>query len=367
MRKTYKNLETFNTHSMGEEAVLSLVTGREKIIATIRQVIENNIQSKTMQHLILTGARGMGKSFLLRYFQIVLAKEVRQDTHIDYILFPEEQRNIKKPSAFIYEILQRMSAGEEKFRNSFDFKEKPGEWENAVEKLNLRIKEKSQKYPNYLLIIAVENFDISLAQAFSGKVNNSRMRKWLSATPHVMLLGATLKHDIDSNSQERLFMAFQKEELTPWREQDFIAYFEKRLAYAQESNNSTWSQERVQDVKSKLKAISKFSGGSPRLAIVLVNLVFDDDIVGVLDILEKTIESLTVYYTSILDALPAKSEFLLDAFIREGENMKQSELAELVGSKQQNIAQAFEELKRRHIIKKKLYQRRKVLPLHSGR
>ena len=337
---------------MGREAVLNLVTGREKTIKSVSRTIESNLTAEVIQHIVLTGVRGMGKSFLLRYFQIVLAEDQRKDAHIDYILFPEEQRNIKKPSAFIYEILNKMQKSKESVRSSFEFKESPGEWETAVEKLNQEIKQNRAKYPHYLLIVAVENFDVLLQSAFKDEIGNSKIRKLLNETPSLMLLGASLKYDIDTLYSRRLFMAFHKEELTPWTESDFIAYFEKRLAYAQKHLPEKFNKQNVLDLQHKLKSISKFSGGSPRISVVLTNLIFDGDVLSVLDLLEKMIEEFTVYYTTILDALPPKSELLLDVFIKNGENMTQSELAKLVDSEQSKISQAFKELTRSHIVKK---------------
>ena len=68
-----RNIEKFNTHSMTEETILSVVTGREMLIQNLSTIIQENIQQpRTIQHVVLIGPRGMGKSFMLRYFQIIL-------------------------------------------------------------------------------------------------------------------------------------------------------------------------------------------------------------------------------------------------------------------------------------------------------
>ena len=101
-----KKLEKFNTLSMSEEVVLSVSTGRDKLIATISKIINDNLfKPNNMQHVVLTGPRGMGKSFLIRYFQIITQKWDIKNSFIDFALLPEEQHNINLPSQFIDELL----------------------------------------------------------------------------------------------------------------------------------------------------------------------------------------------------------------------------------------------------------------------
>ena len=94
-------------------------------------------------------------------------------------------------------------------------------------------------------------------------------------------------------------------------------------------------------MKAKLKALSQFTGGSPRMAVVLTNLLLDDDLISTVKTLFGLIDDLTPYYQDLTKSIPPKSKILFDTLIRKGENLSQSELAKMVGATQSKVSKAF--------------------------
>lgn len=336
-----RNIEKFNTHSMSEETILSVVTGRDMLIQNLSAIIQENIkQPGTIQHVVLIGPRGMGKSFMLRYFQIITKKQNVTEGFVDFALLPEEQHNINTASEFIDELLSRIGLNDSTSRLSlWDINHE--NWTSSVKKLRNEIEKKKKENGNYLFIAAVENLDILLESVFKSEVDESRFRKLLSGTPNFMLFATSLKSDIDTNYNKRLFYAFQKFHIEPWNEDDYLIYFRKRFELLKLQIPDEYDKKDIGLLTNKLKAIARFTGGSPRMAVVLTNLIFNDDAISTARTLNDVVEDLSPYYQDLMLKIPPRSKILFDTLIREKENMSQSELATKVGTQQATISQAF--------------------------
>jgi len=349
MSKLIESIEKYNTHSMSDEIVLAVNTGRENLIDNIHKIIIENIKNPvTIQNIVLIGPRGMGKSFILRYFEIITKNKFNKNTYIEFSLLPEEQYNINAPSELLEELLLRINNINPVSRSSV-WNNINENWEGVVENLNIHIQEKIKKHKNYLFIAAIENLDVLLEKVFSSKTSESKLRKLLSDTPNFMLLGTSLNFDIDTDYNKRLFHAFQKYLLDPWEEKDFVDYFNKRyeLIKKQKPENT----KKINILKNKLRAISRFTGGSPRIAVVLTNLLFNEDVVSTIQTLNNIVEDMSPYYQNLMLNIPPKSRILFDALMRSDENISQSEIAKKVNTQQSVISQAFKWLLENNYIR----------------
>jgi tetratricopeptide (TPR) repeat protein len=156
-----------------------------------------------------------------------------------------------------------------------------------------------------------------------------------------MLFATSLKSDIDTDYNKRLFYAFQKFHVEPWNEDDYLNYFRKRFELLKQQNPDEYNKKDIGLLTNKLKAISRFTGGSPRMAVVLTNLIFNDDAISTARTLNDVVEDLSPYYQDLMFRMPPRSKILFDTLIREKENISQSELATKVGTLQATISQAF--------------------------
>ena len=95
----------------------------------------------------------------------------------------------------------------------------------------------------------------------------------------------------------------------------------------------------------RIDAYSRYTGGNARIAAILAAAILDEqDIVDASDDLNDTIDRMSDYYRALLDALPGNSATLFDALIRGGEPCSQTQLAERVGARQNDISRAFAKL-----------------------
>ena len=60
-------ISRFNPYEMTDEQITSLTTGREKELSFVTNIVEANLNKKIpLQHILVHGPRGSGKSFFLK-------------------------------------------------------------------------------------------------------------------------------------------------------------------------------------------------------------------------------------------------------------------------------------------------------------
>ncbi len=326
-----RSIKKFNPYMMEESLITQLNTGRENDFNFVFNTIKKNIERKeSIQHILLIGSRGIGKSFFLKYLGI----KINETSLADYVLLPEEQLNIYNPSDLIREIKASLLNEKNEQGISNWASEDKTLWIQEAKKLE-KVIAKRKKH----VVIGIENFDqlFERGGAFEDKENQSLFRKYFTENKEITLVATTLCPDLDTRYDEPLFHFFAKHQLSSWKQEDHKSYFNKRSEL-----EGIKDKKQLQFSEAKLKAITSFTGGSPRITVVMSDILIEDDkLESVTKDLETLIDDLTPFYQDLLSRIPPKSRMLFDALIRGGEPCTQSEIAERVKSKQNLISQSF--------------------------
>jgi tetratricopeptide (TPR) repeat protein len=334
-------LKAFNPHELPARTVLGVATGREDPLDRILSIVRDNLNAPTPQHVIVSAPRGYGKSFFLRYVQIKIEEMARTESlPVAMALLPEELPHVKEPETLLAEI-RRTFLGQPADTIGVSWVEDDGQqWDRQVVELDAAIVERFGDGQG-LLVAAVENFDLLLRKAFAKPVQASRLREWLTRRGNrLMLIAASARGAFDSNYDRPLFKAFEEMSFEPWTIEQSLMFFKAQRAAAGKAPLTE-----VQEARAK--SVATFIGGTPRLATLIGEALLDDDPLGAADVLEKLVDELTPYYKERIEVLPARSQALLDALLRGGENCSATELARRVGAPSQPaIAAALDELKK---------------------
>jgi len=329
---------------MEEHEIVALTTGREYLLKQLLNEMEVCLKPQSNNHFLLHGPRGIGKSFFTKYLKIHCKRQPLFDNSL-FIQLPEEQSNLQ----FVGDLIDMLCAAiqNQSFQNvQAKWEVDDNAWRNSVKKLKQLIKEQKVSKPNFHLFFSMENLQDFIPPL--DEIENGRLREFLEQFKDVSLIGTSVRPDLDNNYNKRLFHVFKKYTIKPWTLEDCLAYYDKRVAYLKEKG------ETLTDValnRQKVKAISVFTGGSPRIAVILNRLVIEENIESVADTLRGIIDELTPYYQDLTKAMPPKTKLLFDTLIRNGENMTQSKLAELLGKQQNVISKPFRWLKENYYVK----------------
>lgn len=344
-------VRTFMTQDMTDDDILMLSTGREPELARIVDAIERSRKAApgALQHLVLYGNRGFGKSFMTRRVQIAVAARW-PDTPV--LLLPEEQHGLQRdPHALLDTIALRLADSLSGGNSSYE--EGHFRWPSADAAARLwtdaetRVEQALDAAlpAGGIAVVVVENFDILLLRLFREDVDEQRLRRWLDRPGNRLMLFATATGTVDMDYDRPLFQAFESVRLEPWSGDDCIAYFGRLRAHQ--------GLEPLGPLReAKARAVADFIGGTPRLARLLGDVLETDDALEVAEIMAALTDRLADYYRRRIEDLAPLSIGLLDALIRGGEPASQTELAARVGAGgQSDIARVMAELQRADIVR----------------
>ncbi|WP_143015361.1 ATP-binding protein [Alloyangia pacifica] len=336
---------------MADDDILSLATGREPELARIMNAVERSMRVApgTLQHLVLYGNRGFGKSFTTRRVQIAVAERWPD---IPFLMLPEEQHSMQRdPHSLLDTIALKLSDSRSGADSAYDeghfrwptAKDSAKRWdasESEVERaLDLALP------GGGIAVLVVENFDILLRKLFHEDLDEQRLRRWLDRKSNRLMLFATATGTVDMDYDRPLFHAFETVRLEPWSGDECIAYFNRLRS---RDGLVPLGPER----EAKARAVADFIGGTPRLAQLLGDVLETEDALEVAEIMTALTDRLADYYRRRIEDLPPLSIGLLDAIIRGGEPVSQTELAARVGAGgQSDIARVMSELQRADIVR----------------
>lgn len=324
----------FNPHAMDDSQVRLLSTGRDRLIEAVADILTEG--EGIRQHVLLTAPRGFGKSFFARAVQVMI-EDTGKPARVT--ILPEEQRNVSTPSSFLKEVSRGLVNGPASSVAGLFLDDPPGAWEAARAELQATL----STFPaTEIQVVVVENFDVLLAEVFNEPEDQSRLRALLSETDRLALLATATSSGVDQDYEQRLFHNFMKFVLSPWSEEDHLLYFERRALLE--------GRDAADLDRGKIRALANFTGGAPRMAVALANLLFENDPLSAAELIDKLVDDLTPYYQALIELMPSRTKTLLDALIRQGEPCSQSDLAVRVGTTQNRIAQHFAWLRERHLV-----------------
>ncbi len=329
-----KHISRFNPSEMSREEVLLLATGRDNLLESLLSEMRTCLDSEVNQQFIIYGPRGIGKSFFIK----LLSVHHQDDPDFSksmFINFPEEQGNIE----FVADVLDMLSVKLEGgyFQSVMPRWEIADEdWQKSIKRFKGALESIKESHGITHVFFTMENLQEFIPRLDA--TENGRLREVLEKLTSLTMIGTSIRPDMDNDYNSKLFQVFKKFELEPWGEEEFLTYYRKKL-----SNSRPDLVDSEQDLLSqaRIKAIAQFSGGSPRLAVILNSLIIDDDIMSTADILGGIVDELTPYYQDLTKDIPRQSAKLFDLLIRLGENVTQSELAEAIGKQQKTIARSF--------------------------
>lgn len=327
------DVKWFNPRQIPAKDLLALETGRKYLVNQLLYSVEENLSKNgpNIQWLV-TGTRGAGKSFFLRYAQLKIEQKysnVKKGQTVKVVLLPEELENVYSPHELL-DAVGHMLKNEAPANASWNNDSPEQEWKKSLSSL-------LNTFTEDLLIIAIENFGNVLKRAFKDDVHSSLLRKLLTQQNRIMFLVSDVEGTFDKNYSKRLFEQFEHHNIKPWNKKNHRSYLTKRAKL--EGMTVTSKQ------LAKIDAYSRYTGGSPRVAAILATTILhEDNFISVSKDLNASLDKVSDYYRALLEQLPDKSRQLFHALINGKEPCSQTELAKRVGATQSQISQAFKVL-----------------------
>ena len=309
------NIYYFNAHTRADEDVVRTFIVRKEILQELTSSIESEKRESIPQHYLVIGARGLGKSTLLKRLEIRLKEEGYKDRFIP-ILFPEEQYNVDRISKFWLNSLDALADTFESEKNEQQAKD-IDEMISSLELLReedlladksyealQKICKSYERRPVFL----IDNIDL-LFDGISGE-QQFKLRKLLTTNGAPIFVGASTHNPDDSTNYDAPFYdAFDTIYLKPLDAEEMR---ELLVQLAVQTNRG----ENIREIYSKseqLGALHSLTGGNPRVGTFLFQLISNGLSDKIFENLNSLLDLITPLYKSNFEQLSKQSQLIVDA------------------------------------------------------
>ena len=298
---------------MPEAEVKATFVARQPLLDDLLSIIAGQSQGAGVQHVVLIAPRGMGKTTLLLMVQFGLADR-GLDAQWQAVRFPEESYAITDLADFWLETLRHLSIAIEQPRLdqiADELLDKYGRKQDLEEAALAQLRRWSRENGKRLLLL-VDNFD-QIIEQIRDERDEAALRNVLMNDGTFMLIGAAPAHFREiSHYESPLYNFFQVFHLEELEFEQILELLRQRAA----ADNISDYEEVLRANAVKLKVLRYFTGGNPRLILMLYRVVSQSQVGQVREGLEKLLDEVTPYYKAKIDSLPAQQRKILDHIAR---------------------------------------------------
>ena len=303
----------YNPDLMPEEEIRKTFVARQDLVDEITTLIERQPDGAGIQHVVIIAPRGMGKTTVLLMIRLTM-KDRSLAKRWQAVKFPEESYGIYDLADFWIEVLNLLAADtddEELRKRAESLKIEYPDSDDLQEAALAVIKDWRRKHKKRLVLL-VDNLDMILEQ-INDERDNARLRDVLMNDGTIMLMGCAVTFFHEARAYDKpLYNFFKIYDLRNLKFEQMEELLHKRAELDQIENfDSTLKANR-----SRLRVLEYFTGGNPRLVLMLYHVVVDSEISEVQRGLEKLLDEVTPYYKAKVESLPPQQRKILDHIAR---------------------------------------------------
>jgi DNA-binding transcriptional ArsR family regulator len=303
----------YNPDQMPESEIKGTFVAREKLVDGLLALVSSQPDGAGIQHVVIIAPRGMGKTTVLLMIKLAIRDRGLADRWLA-VKFPEESYGINDLADFWLETLNLIAAetGDEPLhQRAEELKTKYPQSDTLQEAALATIKDWRRKHHKRLLLL-VENFDQLLAQ-INDEHDNARLRDVLMNDGTMMLIGSATTFFKEARAYDQpLYNFFKIYNLADLK----FEHMQELLRRRAQADRLPDFETKLQANTSRLRALEYFTGGNPRLVLMLYRAVSQSDVTEVRHALEKLLDEVTPYYKAKVEALPAQQRKILDHIAR---------------------------------------------------
>ncbi len=321
-----KQIHHYRPQRTSPESLEAIFVAREPLLQEILERLEQWKPGGSRQHYLLVGPRGIGKTHALSLINYRISKNPSLDKKWFPLLFPEESYGVTKIADLLLEALRILvdKTGDKEAAALYKQLKHDNNDARLIDlALDMFRKYHRDKGTGFLFLI--ENLNRLLERQIKAKPEIQMLRKilieeeWLvTVCTSPTYLDAVIKED------EPFFEFFQVRFLAELSQEDQLKMFEKLADYEDNKDFQAY----LQKYRSRLLALYHFTGGNPRLTVMLYDLVSYQAITDVQDELDRLLDKITPFYQDRMKDIGEQEGKLIETMALLDEGCTPMELAE---------------------------------------
>ena len=297
------------------------VTSAERLRHTSvarRHLLDNAIESlrgsagrKSKNHLLFIGPRGIGKTHLLSCIEDVVQSDEALGANVVVVRFPEESNRTLSFADFligICEILKDVLEDEPLWSKLYAAVQTEEDDAKVADTLVPAIREENRRRGRTLLVM-LENLGEILGRQIRDKNDVAALRKFLMADNGCLLVAtAPLHFDGITDVRQPFYDFFDIQILENLSFEETVEVIRLNLEWDKRKD----LLDTLEDMRPRLQALYRMTGGNPRLTMMLYELIAHESITSVQDQFHLLLDRISPFYQGRLNDLPPGQRALLE-------------------------------------------------------
>jgi tetratricopeptide (TPR) repeat protein len=298
----------YRTGLMSPEHRSFVTVGRRHMLEDLLESLHKNAGRGAMHHALFIGLRGMGKTHLLSLIEDAISSDPELAKHYLVVRFPEESlRTLSFADLLlgIVEILAAILPDEPQWQT---LHQKLREEENnatIVDTLVSAIRKANQQHKR-TLVLMLENMGEVFTKQIKDKRDIAALRKFLMDSRNGCLFIGTATKNFDAltSVDEPFYDFFDVQHLDHLTEEQATELVRRSLEWDKRSDLlEDWDL-----LHPRLLALYRMTGGSPRLTVMLAELIAKDSIIEVKQQFRILMDRVTPFFQDRLKAISGSQE-----------------------------------------------------------
>jgi tetratricopeptide (TPR) repeat protein len=303
----------YNPDQMPDSEIKQTFVARQWLIDELLSLLKRQPAGAGTQHAVIIGPRGIGKTTVLLMFRLgIIASDLGKRWFP--VRFPEESYSVNDLADFWMATLSHLAYESEdaSLVATADALRKESSdagtlCDGAVAALKDWCRKRKQR-----LVLLVDNLDMIFDQ-IGDPTENARLRDVLMNDGTFMLVGAATSFFKEARQYDQpLFNFFRTYNLDSLNSPQIDDLLRQRAAVDGRANFDALLKQN----EARIKVLHYFTGGNPRLVLMLYRIVASSDFGDVRRALEKLLDEVTPYYKAKIESLPAQQRKILDHVAR---------------------------------------------------
>ena len=300
-------ISKYNPHLWSAEQLRAIFVARKNELADLQHTLRTTPPETVGQHFLLVGARGMGKSTLMRRLALAVEDDPDLSTAWLPLRFPEEQYTVATLGQFWANVLDSLADALQHLGHSVSELDVAAERiatlpaaeqaDACLATIDHCADERGQR-----LLLLVDNTDLLLHNI--GRDAHWALRATLQSNPRLFWVGGSYQSlEAESNYHDAFLDFFRVITLRPLRLDEMAQALQ---ALAETFGGEVARQEMDRQLTAhpeRLPTLRQLSGGNPRTTVMLYEILANGQNGSVRSDLEALLDNMTPLYKARIDSL----------------------------------------------------------------
>ena len=305
------NIGLYRSGVTSPERLRRTSVAREHLLDNAIESLRGSVSRKSKNHLLFIGPRGIGKTHLLSCIEGAVQSDQTLSASVVIVRFPEESNRTLSFADFLIGmcgILKEVLEDEPLWTELFAEVETEEDDTKVADTLVPAIREQNRKRGRTLLVM-LENLGEILTRQIREQSDVAALRKFFMADNGCLLLAtAPLHFDGITDVGQPFYDFFDVQILENLSFEETVEVIRLNLEWEKRTD----ILETLEDMRPRLQALYRMTGGNPRLTMMLYELIAHESVTSVQDQFHLLLDRISPFYQGRLNDLPPGQRALLE-------------------------------------------------------